>query len=248
MTTTINPTSQNNTLVPQETEQIVLKPVSSIENIIWAYREYNRLKESLLIESDYQLIKGKKCIKKSWFRKLATAFGISTEIVRENRINFEKYFVYEITVRATSPSGRYSEACSSCASNEKDFTHIENDVRATAQTRWTNRAIADLIGSWEVSAEELDQVPPISNKIQEVKPEIVDTQNLEESEPHMNGFVHKNNKTYTIPELMTVKQKNYLIKLIEVRYQDEHTRSTLFNRLNSLTKSEARDAIGKMLA
>ncbi len=247
MTTTINPTSQNNTLVPQETEQIVLKPVSSIENIIWAYREYNRLKDSLLIESDYQLIKGKKCIKKSWFRKLATAFGISTEIVRENRINFEKYFVYEITVRATSPSGRYSEACASCASNEKEFSHLENDVRATAQTRGTNRAIADLIGSWEVSVEELDQVPPISNKIQEVKPEIVDTQNLEESEPHMKGFVHKNNKTYESPELMTVKQKNYLIKLIEVRYQDESTRATLFNRLNFLTKNEARDAIGKML-
>ncbi|MBP9780275.1 hypothetical protein KBD33_06715, partial [Candidatus Gracilibacteria bacterium] len=189
-----------------------------------------------------------KCIKKSGFRKLATAFGISTEIVRENRINFEKYFVYEITVRATSPSGRYSEACASCASNEKEFSHLENDVRATAQTRGTNRAIADLIGSGEVSAEELDQVPPISNKIQEVKPEIVDTQNLEESEPHMKGFVHKNNKTYESPELMTVKQKNYLIKLIEVRYQDESTRATLFNRLNSLTKIEARDAIGKMLA
>ena len=50
------------------------------------------------------------------------------------------------------------------------------------------------------------------------------------------------------PELMTVKQKNYLIKLIEIRYQDEPTRATLFNRLKSLTKSEARDAIGKMLA
>ncbi len=248
MTTTINPTSQNNTLVSQETQQIVLKPVSSIENIIWAYREYNRLKDSLLIESDYQLIKGKKCIKKSWFRKLATAFGISTEIVRENRINFEKYFVYEITVRATSPSGRYAEACSSCASNEKEFSHLENDVRATAQTRGTNRAIADLIGSWEVSAEELEQVPPLLNKIQEVKPEIVDNQNLEDSEPHMKGFVHKNNKTYESPELMTVKQKNYLIKLIEVRYQDESTRATLFNRLNFLTKNEARDAIGKMLA
>ena len=91
-------------------------------------------------------------------------------------------------------------------------------------------------------------MPPISNKIQEVKPEIVDTQNLEDSEPHMKGFVHKNNRTYESPELMTVRQKQYLIKLIEVRYQDEPTRATLFNRLNFLTKNEARDAIGKMLA
>lgn len=50
------------------------------------------------------------------------------------------------------------------------------------------------------------------------------------------------------PELITVKQKNYLIKLIEIRYQDEPTRASLFNRLKSLTKSETRDVIGKMLA
>jgi hypothetical protein len=78
---------------------------------------------------------------------MATAFSISTEIVHENRVNLDGYFVYEITVRATSPSGRYSEACASCASNEKDFTHVEHDVRATAQTRATNRAISDLIGT-----------------------------------------------------------------------------------------------------
>lgn len=85
-------------------------------------------------------------------------------------------------------------------------------------------------------------------KTEDPKPEIVDTQDLEDSEPHMKGFVHKNNKTYDSPELMTIKQKNYLIKLIEIRYQDEPTRATLFNRLKSLTKSEARDAIGRMLA
>ena len=60
-------------------------------------------------------------------------------------MNLDDYFIYEITVRATSPSGRYSEACASCASNERDFTHLENDVRATSQTRATNRAISDLI-------------------------------------------------------------------------------------------------------
>lgn len=253
-TPTTNQTSEVNTLISQGTEQIVLKPVSSVENIIQAYREYNRLKDNLLIETDYQLIKWKKCIKKSWFRKLATAFGISTEIVRENRINFEKYFVHEITVRATSPNGRYSEACASCASNEKEFSHLENDVRATAQTRGTNRAIADLIGSWEVSAEELDPVKPLPSKIEEAKPEIIDNlknpdnKHLEASEPHMIWIVHKDNKTYETPELMTIKQKNFLIKLIEIRYQDEPTRASLFNRLASLTKSEARDAIGKMLA
>lgn len=263
-TPTTNPTSQNNTLIPPGTEQIVLKPVSSVESIIEAYREYNRLKDNLLIEGDYQVIKWKKCIKKSGFRKLATAFGISTEIVRENRINFEKYFIYEITVRAISPNGRFTESCSSCASNEKDFNHIENDVRATAQTRGTNRAIADLIGSWEVSAEELDQVPPLWNKTEVVIPKDTTYQPYHETpegKKHYSNMENRNkNPQYKIeeakssstdnedPELMTIKQKNYLIKLIEIRYQDEPTRATLFNRLKSLTKSEAKDAIGKMLA
>jgi len=85
-------------------------------------------------------------------------------------------------------------------------------------------------------------------KTEDPKPEIVDNEDLEDSDPHMKGFVHKNNKSYESPELMTIKQKNYLIKLIEIRYQDEPTRASLFNRLKSLTKSEARDAIGRMLA
>ncbi len=126
---------------------MLLKPIADANTIVEAYREYQLLKTKLLQEIDYQVIRGKKYIKKSGFRKLSTAFGISTSVVREARLNLEGYFVYEITVRATASSGRFTEACSSCASNERDFSHIENDVRATAQTRGSNRAIADLIGS-----------------------------------------------------------------------------------------------------
>ena len=217
----------------------ILRPLTTVENIISTYREYNFLKEKLLIDSDYQTIKGKKCIKKSWLRKLATAFGISTEITHENRVNVGDYFIYEITVRAISPSGRYAEACASCASNERDFNHLENDVRATWQTRATNRAIADLIGSGEVSADEMDDTSTET---------LPDTEDLEQSEPHIKWFVHKNNTFYEGAELMTVKQKSLLIKLIETKYKDESSRAKLFNRLHTLTKVEARSAIQKMLA
>ena len=273
MTTTTIP-KIHTSIVPQEaTQQIVLKPIQSIDTIVEAYRDYNRLKDMLLTENDYQVIKGKKCIKKSGFRKLACAFGISTEITRENRISLDKYFIYEVTVRATSPNGRFAEACASCASNEKEFSHLENDVRATAQTRASNRAISDLIWWWEVSAEELETpnlpdkksntfVPyhetvqgkahyeNIKNKsdpVENKNPEKISQEELEDSSPHMNGIVHKDNTTHETPELMTIKQKNYLIKLIEIRYQDEPTRTKLFNRLLSLTKNEARFAIQKML-
>lgn len=250
------PTIQTS-IVPQDTtSQISLKPIQSVEAIVDAYHEYNKLKQMLLTENDYQIIKWKSCIKKSGFRKLACAFWISTEITRENRINFEKHFVYEVTCRATAPNGRFVEACASCSSIEKDFAHLENDVRATAQTRASNRAISDLIGWGEVSAEELSDDSkslPIS-QAKTLHPENKNPvpttvqEDLENSEPHINGIVHKNNTTYETPELMTVKQKQYLIKLIEIKYPDEQTRAKLYNRLLSLTKNEARSAIQKMLA
>jgi len=249
--TLTRPTSIHTAIIPQDNPQITLKPIQSIDTIVEAYHEYNRLKERLLTASDYQTIKGKTCIKKSGFRKLACAFGISTEITRENRINFEKYFVYEVTCRATAPNGRFVEACASCSSIEKDFAHLENDVRATAQTRASNRAISDLIGWGEVSAEELEDTKQDKSLVVKptvTEPETVTPESLENSPPHMNGIVHKNNTTYVTPELMTIKQKRYLIKLIEIKYPDEQTRAKLYNRLLTLTKSEARNAIQKMLA
>ena len=237
------------TSLPVEKETIILKPVSTVENIISTYQEYNRLKDRLLTDWDYQLIRWKKCIKKSWFRKLATAFSISTEITRENRVNLDDYFIYEITCRATSPTWRYAESCASCASNERDFTHLENDVRATAQTRATNRAISDLIWTWEISAEEIDE-SEVKKRSNTPKMDDIVTPHEEPSEV----FESPLETTTSSPapsdneEPITTKQRHLLIRLIETRYQDEHERSSLFKRMNVLSKTEARFAIQRMLA
>ncbi len=47
---------------------------------------------------------------------------------------------------------------------------------------------------------------------------------------------------------ITQKQRLFLIKLIESKYQDERTRAGLLNRINTLSKSEAKSAIQKMLS
>ena len=45
-------------IVPQDTtSQISLKPIQSVEAIVDAYHEYNKLKQMLLTDSDYQTIK-----------------------------------------------------------------------------------------------------------------------------------------------------------------------------------------------
>lgn len=140
----------------------IVELATAPEKILKQVSLFEELKRKLLSSKDYQNIGGKQYIKKSGWRMFSLAFNLSDEILKEERkeykANNQEYFAWEVTVRVTAPNGRYAEATASCSSNEKRFTHPEHDVRATAHTRAKNRAIADLIGGGEVSAEEMDAV------------------------------------------------------------------------------------------
>lgn len=151
---------------------------------------YQELVTRLLDESDYQVINGKKAKKKSAWRKLATAFNISDEIIHheETRDEDGQIISAKFIVKATMPNGRSSVAIGECsiydkiryhgtAKNPADketpskfvlrgrFTNVEHDIPATAHTRAKSRAIGDLIGSGENSAEEFgDDIPSESKK------------------------------------------------------------------------------------
>lgn len=138
---------------------------------------YQDVCKSLLDKTDYQTvsINGKKQAfkKKSAWRKIATAFNISDEVLSKEIIRDDQYRIISATfeVRAYAPNGRTGVATASCSIfdkiSKKDkeeptpfelrqrFTNAENDVIATAHTRAKSRAIADLVGMGEVSAEEL---------------------------------------------------------------------------------------------
>lgn len=138
---------------------------------------YQEICKALLDKSDYQKVmingKPKPFKKKSAWRKIATAFNISDEILEKEIIRDDNYQIISATfyVKATAPNGRSGVASASCAifdkikakdveqpSNfelRKRFNNAENDVIATAHTRAKSRAIADLVGMGEVSAEEL---------------------------------------------------------------------------------------------
>jgi hypothetical protein len=94
---------------------------------------------------------------------------------------------------------------------------LNHDVRATAQTRATNRSISDLIWLWEISFEEISNIWNIdsSNKVLETAND----------------------------DTITWKQKHLLIKLVESKYQDEQTRNALYKKIDSLSKAEARETI-----
>lgn len=174
----------------------ILRPADSLDRIADAFKEYQRVCETILDASDYQSYEGKPRKKKSAWRKLATAFNVSTEIMSKEvlRPNGRNVVMAEIRVRASTVGGRQAEALGSCDVNEKccasargqkchkaawknhyccengcdgrkHWSHPDHDIISTAQTRATNRAIADLIGCGEVSAEELvDDSPNPSQK------------------------------------------------------------------------------------
>jgi hypothetical protein len=145
----------------------IVKPSVTPQQAAAQWKVYQELCNAILEPSDFLKLStfggpGKGMITKyfkvkSAWRKLATAFNLSVEIIKEVRKEYEdpKHFVVEITARVTAVNGRFMDGTGTCSSIERKFTHLEHDVRAQAETRAKNRAIADMIGGGEVSAEEV---------------------------------------------------------------------------------------------
>ena len=157
--------------VSQETEIVKVDNVPDVDVAIEQWDAYQKLCKGLLNDTDYQeiivkekdedgnYIKVKRCFKKkSAWQKLSRAFNVDTEIVdrglertKTGRIK-EAYYC----VRATLPNGRSVESDALCSRSEKGKDKVsDHTIMSTAKTRATNRAIAELIGAGEVSAEEM---------------------------------------------------------------------------------------------
>jgi len=135
----------------------IVKPMLKTKDALSEIKAFEEMKSKLLSESDYQSISGKNFIKKSGWRKLALVFNISDQIIKSTKKEKpDGSFVWFFRVRAIAPNGRFTEAVGSCDSKERRFAHAEHDVFATAHTRSKSRAISDLIGAGEVSAEEME--------------------------------------------------------------------------------------------
>lgn len=143
----------NEVLMPLDTEQVVA-----------GMKAYQDMLPRLLDESDWQDAgRGERFVKKSGWRKIARAFNLSVMVVsvRIERDAEGNPTRAETIARAMAPNGQVSDADGYCSADEKRFEKpqgrqkLENDLRATATTRAKNRAISDLVGMGEVSAEEV---------------------------------------------------------------------------------------------
>ena len=157
---------------PQETEVVTtIDNVPDVDVAIEQWDAYQRLCKGLLNDNDYQeiivkekdedgnYVKVKRHFKKkSAWQKLSRAFNVDTEIVdrdlertKTGRIK-EAYYC----VRASLPNGRSVESDALCSRSERGKDKVsDHTIMSTAKTRATNRAIAELIGAGEVSAEEM---------------------------------------------------------------------------------------------
>ncbi len=161
--------------------------VVDVDHALKEWRAYQRLCKELLDDSDYQEYTQKdkktgKIITKSspkksaWF-KLGRAFNVRTKIVEKEftltktGATQEAYYI----IRAELPNGRTVESDGSCSRLEKGKKEAtSHTIRSTAKTRATNRAIGELIGAGEVSAEELDPSFNNVNVIEAEAEEIVE--------------------------------------------------------------------------
>lgn len=158
-----------------------IMPVLNPEEAQKAYKTYLELCQSVLIpyddrivdergvviqESDYARIPQRKknengewvteyvdSPKKSAFRKLARFYGVSTEILEKQRTVSDGVVTWHYTIRAWQ--GDVSTMGEGACSTDERKGMSEHDAKATAQTRAKSRAISDLIGFGQVSAEEM---------------------------------------------------------------------------------------------
>ena len=140
--------------------------------IPWDKRQFNN--DVLVQESDFQRIRVKEKSgksyekdfpKKSAFRKLALFYGVSTELVsseRKDRPDGSFTWSYIIKASVTTKEGRTRSTPGEGTCDSKEMSRgeygnvrVEHDTKATAWTRAVNRAVSDLIGFGQVSAEEM---------------------------------------------------------------------------------------------
>ena len=169
-------TKEKELMVVENTTTAPLLQQADIEGTVAFFNNYQELTQQLLDTHDYQKLGEKQFKKKSAWRKYATAFSITDRVVEKEIIRDTNHRIisarYE--VEASAPNGRKAIGVGVCSIYDKlkssdtqepsyfelrkRFSHAEHDIVATAHTRAKSRAIADIIGTGEVSAEEMEEI------------------------------------------------------------------------------------------
>jgi hypothetical protein len=146
-------------------------PVFSGEQMAEAFRAYRQLQVTLdtAMPDAIMRIQGRAFRKKAYWRAVRTAFNLDVTMVEEHReVLPDGNWGWLVTYRAKAPNGRAADGDGACYASEKPGRGqaTEHNVRSHAHTRAFNRAVSNLVGFGEVSAEEAEreerprQAPP----------------------------------------------------------------------------------------
>lgn len=178
----------------------LMRPAASPTDIAEAFQQYQQVRSQILEQSDFQSAGRDQFLKRSGWRKLSTAFGVTFQLVDRTieRDDSGGILRAEFTTRAVAPNGRavdgwgacdvFERCCEpGCNNNHRHcagqngwhahadawthFSKAEHDIPSTAETRSKNRAAADLFGMGEVSAEEMQGVHPPPQQQQQAPPQ-----------------------------------------------------------------------------
>jgi hypothetical protein len=146
-------------LIPTQTQAIV-KPAGSPAELGQAIESYRELQQTLdkAMPDCIQNISGKQFRKKNYWRAVKTAFNLKVECEKEERFEDEEDWGFMVTYRAIAPNGATADGDGACTFREKSKGNMQptlHNIRSQAHTRAFNRAVSNLVGFGEVSAEEM---------------------------------------------------------------------------------------------
>lgn len=139
-------------------------PVFSGAQMATAYHAYRELQKALdqAMPDQIMQLSGRPFRKKGYWRAVAVAFKLDVRCTQQERVEHigldgNLDWGWQVTYTATAPNGRAADGDGSCFASEKNRGRMqatEHNVRSHAHTRAFNRAVSNLVGFGEVSAEE----------------------------------------------------------------------------------------------
>ncbi len=145
----------------EEPTEKPLVPVASAIELVEAMTRFAEIKRALLENQDLYTAKDNQVrIRKSGWRKLALAFNLSDEVLETSYMPNDALpgsYIYRVRVRVFSRGGRSVQGVGAASTTERPFANPAHDCFALAHTRAKSRAIADMLGSSDLVAEELEE-------------------------------------------------------------------------------------------
>lgn len=203
--------------VMKQPSTAIVKPAVTADEVREAIKAYIEIRNACLFERDLLYIgadgKPRKYakdavathVKKSGWRTVGVAYNLSwtvdDPVLESSEDRFGKFFVYKSRATVIAPNGRYVSALGACSSRNPFFSKAHGidiqpnpeDIAMMSQTVAINRAISDMVGGGEVSAEEImdkkyQAQPPTS---QETSPSQKPKRTQPQPKPEPDATGHK---------------------------------------------------------